>query len=181
MFFEDEFKGLRVCHWQHSVSVILSMMRNGTENSRLRVQYSPIYLLREISLLCNTMSCHYEGNAFIFVIVSGCDWHWIHWICVIDLNFVLCRLGRRWDGFILRCELVIRVDERIQRDHCIELTYVDDVEQNILFSILVMRCYLYVTSWFRDKLCVQNFGMQKNVVQDTLSEALRSWRATRLV
>ena len=38
---------------------------------------------------------------------------------------------------ILICELVITVVDILQRDNCIELAYIEDVEQNILFSILV--------------------------------------------
>ena len=51
-----------------------------------------------------------------------------------------------WHDFDLHCGLAITVVERLQRYNCIWLTYIDNVEQNILFYIEVgnVRYYLYV-------------------------------------
>ena len=100
---------------------------------------------------------HCEDNAYIFVMTSG----WLIW----TLCFIVF-----WDDFILQCELVITADERLQRYNCIWLTYVEDVEQNILFSIsvwsyemlslcdeLILEMELYVPMMF----CIQ-----KNIVQN---------------
>ena len=73
-----------------------------------RVWYSPCYLIGEIGLLFNKMYRHYVDNAFfILTVVSGCDWHWIHWACdldvwlLFDLNFALYRLWGWWADFHL--------------------------------------------------------------------------------
>ena len=44
------------------------------------------------------------------------------------------------DDFGLHCGLAISVIERLQRYSCIWLTYIDNVEQNILFYIEVGSC-----------------------------------------
>ena len=45
-----------------------------------------------------------------------------------------------WDDFVLHCRLATTVVERLQRYNCIWLTYIDNVEQNILFYIEVWSC-----------------------------------------
>ena len=45
-----------------------------------------------------------------------------------------------WEDFGLHCGLAITVVERLQRYNCIWLTYIDNVEQNILFYIEVGSC-----------------------------------------
>jgi len=55
---------------------------------------------------------------------------------MIDLDFVFFVF---WDDFIPHCELVITADERLQRYNCIWLTYIEDVEQNILFILFVLH------------------------------------------
>ena len=44
------------------------------------------------------------------------------------------------DDFGIHCRLAITVVERLQRYNCIWLTYIDNVEQNILFYIEVWSC-----------------------------------------
>ena len=65
-----------------------------------------------------------------------------------------CASYRSWDDFgylyeddialrpksCLHCGLAITVVERLQRYNCIWLTYIDNVEQNILFSIKIWSC-----------------------------------------
>ena len=67
-------------------------------------------------------------------------------VWIFDLNFVPYCFGVVYWPFILRCELVITVEDVLRRNNCIELTYIEDVEQNILFSILVW-------SWKMLSLC----------------------------
>ena len=45
-----------------------------------------------------------------------------------------------WEDFGLHCGLAITVVERLQRYNCIWLTYIGNVEQNILFYIEVRSC-----------------------------------------
>ena len=45
-----------------------------------------------------------------------------------------------WHDFDLHCGLAITVVERLQRYNCIWLTYIDNVEQNILFYIEIKNC-----------------------------------------
>ena len=45
-----------------------------------------------------------------------------------------------WHDFDLHCGLAITVVERLQRYNCIWLTYIDNVEQSILFYIEVGNC-----------------------------------------
>ena len=51
-----------------------------------------------------------------------------------------CAFYRSWDDFGLHCGLAITVVERLQRYNCVWLTYIDNVEQNILFYIEVWSC-----------------------------------------
>ena len=44
------------------------------------------------------------------------------------------------EDFGLHCGLAITVVERLQRYNCIGLTYIDNVEQNILFYIEIGSC-----------------------------------------
>ena len=55
--------------------------------------------------------------------------------------------------FGLHCGSAITVVERLQRYNCIWLTYIENVEQNVLPQCRrfeAVRCYLYVESWFGD-------------------------------
>ena len=45
-----------------------------------------------------------------------------------------------WSDFGLQCGSAITVVERLQRYNCIWLTYIDNVEQNILFYLEVWSC-----------------------------------------
>ena len=66
-----------------------------------------------------------EDNTYIIVIVL---FGWV-FITFKD-NIVLC-------DFSLHCGLAITVIERLQRYNCIWLTYIVNVERNILFYIKV--------------------------------------------
>ena len=118
--------------------------------------------------LVDEMFQHCEDNAYIVVMISG----WLIWV----LCFIVS-----WDDLIPHCELVFTADKGLQRYNCIWLTYIEDVEQNILFSI---------EAWSGEKLSLCDeliwsvpmmFCIQKNFVQKTVNEPLRSWRVTRLV
>ena len=64
-------------------------------------------------------------------------------VCILSfLRWLWLSLwGRhRWEDFGLHCGLAITVVERLQRYNCIWLTYIDNVEQNILFYIEVGSC-----------------------------------------
>ena len=86
------------------------------------------------------------------------------------------RTTRLW----LHCGLAITVVERLQRYNCIWLTYIDNVEQNILFYIEVeaVRYYPYVESWFGNgTLCSDYVLYSEEGCTDTLCESLRSCEA----
>ena len=75
------------------------------------------------------------------------------------------------EDFGLHCGLAITVVERLQRYNCIWLTYIDNVEQNILFYFEVGICEMLaaISMWKTDlekELCVLTmFCIQKKVVQ----------------
>ena len=77
--------------------------------------------------LPDEMLRHCEDNAYIVIMISG---YLIWTLCFIVPD----------DDLVLQRELAITVVERVQRYNCIWLTYIEDVEQNILFSIEVGSC-----------------------------------------
>ena len=62
--------------------------------------------------------------------------------------------------FGLHCGSAITVVERLQRYNCIWLTYIENVEQNVLPQCRrfeAVRCYLCVESWFGDGTLCSNY------------------------
>ena len=69
-----------------------------------------------------------------------CDDFGVHFI-VAEMTLVISmRTTLFGEDFGLHCGLAITVVERLQRYNCIWLTYIDSVEQNILFYIKVGSC-----------------------------------------
>ena len=81
--------------------------------------------------------------------------------------------------FGLHCGSAITVVERLQRYNCIWLTYIENVEQNVLPQCRrfeAVRCYLCVESWFGDGTLCSNYVLySEEGCTDTFSESLRSW------
>ena len=81
--------------------------------------------------------------------------------------------------FGLHCGSAITVVERLQRYNCIWLTYIENVEQNVLPQCRrfeAVRCYLCVESWFGDGTLCSNYVLySEEGCTDTLCESLRSW------
>ena len=92
---------------------------------------------------CDEMFRYCEDNTYIIVIVTYGSYTWsygVHFI-VPEMTLVISmRTTLFWDDFGLHCGLAITVVERLQRYNCIWLTYIDNVEQNILFYIEVRSC-----------------------------------------
>ena len=90
-----------------------------------------------------------------------------------------------WDDFGLHCGLAITVVERLQRYNCIWLTYIDNVEQNILFYIEVGSCEMLSLCgkliWRKNFVFWLCFLYSEEGCTDTLCESLRSWEASQLV
>ena len=81
---------------------------------------------------------HCEDNASVFSVVSG----YLIWILTLWSSMQM----------ILWWHLVIAVTEILLRYHCLWLEVINEVEQNILLSVLVWRMgiYLCVKNWFGD-------------------------------
>ena len=94
-------------------------------------------------------------------------------VCILSFlrRLWLSLWGRHcfWDDFGLQCGLAITVVERLQRYNCIWLTYIDNVEQNILFYIEILKLWDAISMWKADleKECYVRtmFCIQKKVVQ----------------
>ena len=113
------------------------------------------------------------------------------------LDLMVC-IFRSWDDFgylyeddialrpksCLHCGLAITVVERLQRYNCIWLTYIDNVEQNILFYIEVGSCEMLSLcgNWFGERtLCSDYVLYPEEGCTDTLCESLRSWEVSQLM
>ena len=84
-----------------------------------------------------------EDNTYIIVIVTYGSYTWsygVHFIVLETTLVISMRTTLFWSDFGLQCGSAITVVERLQRYNCIWLTYIDNVEQNILFYIEVWSC-----------------------------------------
>ena len=90
----------------------------------------PHLLILFVWEFCDEMFRYCEDNTYIIVIVTYGSYTWSY-----GVRFIV-----PWDDFGLHCGLAITVVERLQRYNCIWLTYIDNVEQNILFYIEVWSC-----------------------------------------
>ena len=93
--------------------------------------------------LCDEMFRYFEDNTYIIVIVTYGSYTWsygMHFIVPEKTLVISMRTTLFWEDFGLHCGLAITVVERLQRYNCIWLTYIDNVEQNILFYIEVWSC-----------------------------------------
>ena len=101
----------------------------------------PHLLILFVWEFCDGMFRYCDDNTYIIVIVTYGSYTWSY-----GVRFVV-----PWDDFGLHCGLAITVVERLQRYNCIWLTYIENVEQNVLPQCRrfeAVRCYLYVESWF---------------------------------
>ena len=126
--------------------------------------------------LCDEMFRSCEDNTYIIVIVIYRSYLW-SWTMPFIASKNVVILWRLWSSltrttlslsdFALHCGLAITVVERLQRYNCIWLTYIDNVEQNILFYI--ERLWDTISMWKADlemERCVLTmFCIQKKVVQ----------------
>ena len=102
--------------------------------------------------LCDEMFRYCEDNTHIIVIVTYGSHNirsrfivpWDNFGYLYEDDIVLRQLwsllAEGQHDFGLHCRLAITVVERLQRYNCIWLTYIDNVEQNILFYIEVWSC-----------------------------------------
>ena len=92
---------------------------------------------------CNEMFRYCEDNTYIIVIVTYESYTWsygVHFIVPEKTLVTSMRTTPFWEDFVLQCGLATTVVERLQRYNCIWLTYIDNVEQNILFYIEIWSC-----------------------------------------
>ena len=106
--------------------------------------------------LCNKMLRHYEDNAFTILSgVSGCDWHWVHQPCGLDIWSELCAL------LSLRLFIVLSSGDvswwlqwTIYYNGTTVLSWLTLRMSNRTFCspswFEAERCYLYVKSYFGD-------------------------------
>ena len=113
-----------------------------------------------------------EDNTYIIVIVAygSCTWSYGLPFIVPEMTLIISvRMTLFWRDFDLHCGLAITVVERLQRYNCIWLTYIDNVEQNILFYIEAWKLWDTISMWKTDlekEPCVLTIlCIQKKVVQ----------------
>ena len=100
----------------------------------------PHWLILFVWEFCDEMFRYCEDNTYIIVIVTYGSYTWsygVHFIVPEKTLVISMRTTLFWEDFGLHCGLAITVVERLQRYNCIWLTYIDNVEQNILFYIEV--------------------------------------------
>ena len=87
----------------------------------------------DVSVLWGQYLHHRHRDLWIIHLILWCAFYrsWFGYLYEDDIV---------WDDFGLHCGLAITVVERLQRYNCIWLTYIDNVEQNILFYIEVGSC-----------------------------------------
>ena len=93
----------------------------------------------------------------------------------------LTRTTLPFRDFDLHYGSAITVVERLQRYNCIWLTYIENVEQNVLLLHWGLKLWDAISMWKADlemgRGVSTTFFIQKKVVQNTLCEPLRSWEA----
>ena len=89
----------------------------------------------DVSVLWGQYLHHRHRDLWIIHLILWCTFYpsWDDFGYLYDDDIV-------WEDFGLHCGLAITVVERLQRYNCIWLTYIDNVEQNILFYIEVRSC-----------------------------------------
>ena len=103
----------------------------------------PHWLILFVWEFCDEMFRYCEDNTYIIVIVTYGSYPWsygMHFIVPEKTLVISMRTTSFWEDFGLHCGLAITVVERLQRYNCIWLTYIDNVEQNILFYIEIWSC-----------------------------------------
>ena len=137
---------------------------------------------------CDEMFRYCEDNTYIIVIVTYGSYTWsygVHFIVPEKTLVISMRTTLFGEDFGLHCGLAITVVERLQRYNCIWLTYIDNVEQNILFYIEVGSCEMLSLCGKTDlekELCVSDYVLySEEGCTDTLCESLRSWEVSQLV
>ena len=89
----------------------------------------------DVSVLWGQYLHHRHRDLWIIYLILWCAFIVPEKTLVISMRTTLF-----WEDFGLHCGLAITVVERLQRYNCIWLTYIDNVEQNILFYIEIWSC-----------------------------------------
>ena len=152
--------------------------------------------------LCDEMFRYCEDNTYIIVIVTYGSYTWsygMHFIVPEKTLVISMRTTLFWEDFGLHCGLAITVVERLQRYNCMWLTYIDNVEQNILFYIEVWNCEMLSLCgkliWRRNVVfwlfciqkkvvqipCVNHFVLEKLASKLTNELVIHGWMRTSLI
>ena len=142
--------------------------------------------------LCDEMFRSCEDNTYIIIIVIYRSYLW-SW----TMPFIASRMSLYYDDFdhrvrttlslcefALHCGLAITVVERLQRYNCIWVTYIDNVEQNILFYIEVWSCEVLSLCgkliWKWNAVFWLGFVFRRRLYRYLvwITSFLRSWRTT---
>ena len=89
----------------------------------------------DVSVLWGQYLHHRHRGLWIIHLILWCVFIVPEMTLVISMRTTLF-----WYDFDLHCGLAITVVERLQRYNCIWLTYIDNVEQNIIFYIKIGNC-----------------------------------------
>ena len=151
-----------------------------------------IFLVLFVWKFCDEMFRYCEDNTYIIIIVTYGSYTWsygVHFIVPEKTLVISMRTTLFWSDFGLQCGSAITVVERLQRYNCIWLTYIDNVEQNILFYIEVWSCEMLSLCgkliWRRNVVfwlfCIQKKVVQIPCVNHFVLEKLASKLTNRLV
>ena len=135
----EEFKLAESIWWGEATTLWVWTMRCIGIVRTMAIFFSSYFVWK----FCDEMFRYCEDNTYIIVIVTYGSYTWsygVHFIVPEKTLVISMRTTLFWSDFGLQCGSAITVVERLQRYNCIWLTYIDNVEENILFYIEVWSC-----------------------------------------